>query len=491
MNSVLIIIDDHQQWAPYYQTESVITALEYLQSGEHLSQTNLVINLCSDLSYHSLGYYCSLLAQARKHKVIPSIETLNRLDSSAPVKLDDNLLRLCRCHDPVPEGTGSGEFHLDLFFGKCEDPKLERVGRFIFDQYPAPLIRATFSGTQQVQLTSIRSLTLDELTDRQQDLFANSLDQFNRTIWRQPRSKKAPRYDLAILHDPDEMFPPSNKTALNLFQSEAKKMNIHAELITEHDSSRLMEFDALFIRQTTSVNHVTYRLAQAAKQADMVVIDDPSSIIRCTNKVFLKELQDHAGVPAPKSRLLFRKNSPSYDELSAELGPTMVIKIPDGSFSVGVSKVRNRDEYDDLLAALFQRTSILLAQEFMPTEFDWRIGVLNGDCIYACKYFMARGHWQIYHHKAGSSSRSGKVETVPVHTVPKQVIRVATKVTGLVGKGLYGVDIKLTDSGNAVVIEVNDNPSIDHGIEDKILGNELYRIILREFAERLDHRSRA
>lgn len=489
MNSVLIIIDTQKQWAPYYQTESVTTALEYLQSNDLTQHSHMVINLCSDLSYHSLGYYCSLLAQARKHKVIPSIETLNRLDSSTPVKLDNSLVRLCRCNEHLPADKENGEFHLDLFFGKCEDPKLERLGRFIFDQYPAPLLRVTFSGTQQAQITRIRTLTLDELDDRQQDLFANSLDQFNRKIWRQPRSKKAARYDLAILHDPDELFPPSNKTALNLFISEAKKMNINAELITEDDSSRLMEFDGLFIRQTTAVNHITYRLAQAAKQADMVVIDDPSSIIRCTNKVFLKELQDHSGIPAPRSQLLFRTCPRTYAELSAELGSTMVIKIPDGSFSVGVSKVDTEQDYYDLLEALFRRSSILLAQEYMPTEFDWRIGVLNGECIYACKYFMARGHWQIYHHKAGSSTRSGKVETVPVHTVPKQVTRIAAKVSGAVGKGLYGVDIKLVE-GNAVVIEVNDNPSIDHGIEDKILGNELYRIILREFAQRLSQKSR-
>lgn len=489
MNSVLIIIDDHDQWAPYYQSESVITALEYLQSQEQSSSSHLVINLCSDLSYHSLGYYCSLLAQARKHKVIPTIETLNRLESSNTVKLDSNLLKICRCQDNQPPTSDHDEFVLDLYFGKCENPKLDRVARFLFDQYPAPLLRVTFSGQGPSQVTRIRPLSLGELSDSQQDLFADNLDRFNRKIWRHPRSKKVSRYDLAILHDPDELFPPSSKSALNLFISEAKKMNFHAELITEHDSSRLMEFDALFIRQTTAVNHVTYRLAQAAKQADMVVIDDPSSIIRCTNKVFLKELLDHMTIPSPRSRLLFKTGPPTYDELASELGAKMVIKIPDGSFSVGVSKVSTPQEYSDLVNALFQRTSILLAQEFMPTEFDWRIGVLNGECIYACKYFMARGHWQIYHHRAGSSSRTGKVETVPVHTVPRQVTRVATKVCSGVGKGLYGVDIKLVN-GVAVVIEVNDNPSIDHGVEDKILGNELYRIILREFADRLDQKGR-
>jgi glutathione synthase/RimK-type ligase-like ATP-grasp enzyme len=167
----------------------------------------------------------------------------------------------------------------------------------------------------------------------------------------------------------------------------------------------------------------------------------------------------------------------------------MVIKIPDGSFSVGVSKVANADEYSSLLEALFQKSSILLAQEYLPTEFDWRVGVLGGECIYACKYFMARGHWQIYQHKEGRSTRSGRVETVPVHSVPKPVTRIAAKVSAAVGKGFYGVDIKLIKD-NAVVIEVNDNPSIDHGIEDKILGNELYRMILREFTGRLNKKRR-
>lgn len=50
-------------------------------------------------------------------------------------------------------------------------------------------------------------------------------------------------------------------------------MNIHAELITE-EAMRLMEFDALFIRTTTSLNHYTFRLLSDAMN-DIAVIDDP------------------------------------------------------------------------------------------------------------------------------------------------------------------------------------------------------------------------
>jgi glutathione synthase/RimK-type ligase-like ATP-grasp enzyme len=40
------------------------------------------------------------------------------------------------------------------------------------------------------------------------------------------------------------------------------------------------------------------------------------------------------------------------------------------------------------------------------------------------------------------------------------------------------------------VIEVNDNPSIDSGVEDKYLGDELYRVIISEFLRRMDNRSK-
>jgi glutathione synthase/RimK-type ligase-like ATP-grasp enzyme len=47
------------------------------------------------------------------------------------------------------------------------------------------------------------------------------------------------------------------------------------------------------------------------------------------------------------------------------------------------------------------------------------------------------------------------------------------------------VDIKQTPQG-PVVIEINDNPSIESGVEDKHLGYELYRLIMADFGRRLD-----
>jgi hypothetical protein len=39
-----------------------------------------------------------------------------------------------------------------------------------------------------------------------------------------------------------------------------------------------------------------------------------------------------------------------------------------------------------------------------------------------------------------------------------------------------------------VVIEINDNPNLDHGIEDLALKEELYRRIVEDFVWRLDRK---
>ena len=79
-------------------------------------------------------------------------------------------------------------------------------------------------------------------------------------------------------------------------------------LITRDDYSRVAEFDALFIRATTRVNHYTYRFARRASAEGLVVIDDPHSIIRCSNKVFLAEGLARLKIPTPATLIVHKDN---------------------------------------------------------------------------------------------------------------------------------------------------------------------------------------
>jgi len=211
-------------------------------------------------------------------------------------------------------------------------------------------------------------------------------------------------------------------------------------------------------------------------------------MLRCTNKVYLADLFRTHKVPSPRTWILHKGNIAHLNLLEVEAGFPIVIKIPDGSFSRGIVKVHTRQELDIKVAELFEQSALLLAQEFLYTDFDWRIGVFNNKALYACRYYMVKNHWQIYRH-GSKCTDSGKFDTLPTFEAPKAVLEAALKATHPIGDGLYGVDVK-EKNGKGYVIEVNDNPNIDSGVEDSYLGDELYRLILTEFLRRMENRSK-
>ncbi len=71
--------------------------------------------------------------------------------------------------------------------------------------------------------------------------------------------------------------------------------------------------------------------------------------------------------------------------------------------------------------------------------------------------------------------------------MPQEVVDTALRAAGLIGDGLYGVDLKQTKDG-VFVIEINDNPNLDRGVEDVVLKDDLYRLVLQEFIRRIEHR---
>ena len=98
---------------------------------------------------------------------------------------------------------------------------------------------------------------------------------------------------------------------------------------------------------------------------------------------------------------------------------------------------------------------------------------------------MARGHWQILKHGADGSTREGGEKTFGIDQAPSELIDIAVRAAKPIGDGLYGVDIKQTDSG-FVVMEVNDNPNLDHGYEDAVGKDEVWIKLLKWFIARFE-----
>jgi glutathione synthase/RimK-type ligase-like ATP-grasp enzyme len=488
MANTLLVVDELSDWGPYYPSEQVMTFEMYLTTEQgNANQRVRVINLCSNFDYLSDGYYCSLLAEARNHSVIPSVKVINDLGKSAlfRLQLDDLSRALAR---GFKNQSIDGEHTVYSYFGTSSEPGFQELAKLLFERFPCPILQITLNHQQQWEITDLRAISPRLLSDSMQTLFAEALDKYSQKVWRKVRPRKTGRYDLAVLTDPEEKLPPSNRAALTKFIHAGQQLGIDVELITQEHYGRLPEFDGLFIRDTTAIDHPTYWFSKRAEADGLVVVDDPTSILRCANKVYLADMFRTYKVPSPKTWILHSGNAQHLDNLEAAAGFPVVIKIPDGSFSRGIVKVNNRAELEQKVAELFEQSALLLAQEFIPTEFDWRIGVFNHKALYACRYYMVKNHWQIYRHGAKRTD-CGNFDTMATFEVPKAVLDAALKATRPIGDGLYGVDVKEI-GGKGCVIEVNDNPSIDSGIEDKYLGDELYRLIMSEFLRRMENRSK-
>lgn len=479
--TALIVVERPENWPLEIPGTEVVTASDYLTNARFIELKRAkVFNLCRTYTYQSAGYYVSLLAAARGHTPLPSVLTTQDLRQASLVRIasetTEDLIR--RTLTPIK----SGRFVLSIYFGRNMAKRYDRLCRALFNHFPAPLLRAEFVRAGQWRLDALRAIASHEIPDSHREFV---IEQAKRFFRRPPQSGvQRARYDLAILVNPDQVDAPSDEKAIRRFQRAAKRVGFDAWVIGKEDFGRIAEFDALFLRETTSVDHYTYRFARRAQAEGLVVIDDPESIVRCTNKVYQAELFEQQHIGCPRTLVIDEKNA---DEVASELGLPCVLKKPDSSFSAGVVKADTREELAAHLHNFLHESELVIAQEFVQSEFDWRVGVLDRKALYVCRYHMARGHWQIQKATSERERLYGKTETLAVSDAPKAIIDLAVRAAGLIGDGLYGVDIKDVD-GRLLVMEVNDNPSIEAGTEDAVLKDDLYLAIMQSLYDRLERR---
>lgn len=486
MSNLLVVVDSLKTWPVDFPGAEIVSAKSYLTDPKYRTLPNAkVFNLCSSYRYQTKGYYVSLLAAARQHK--PTPDTMKIQDTKSPTimryvsdELDDMIQKSLK-------SIKSKHFQLSVYFGRNVAKRYDRLSAHLFKLFQTPLLRAHFVRNDKWVLQNVDPMAGADVPEYHRDFLLQVASEFfgKKRACATPRPSM-PRYDMAILVDPAERMRPSDDRALRCFERAAENLGFGVEFITRDDYARIAEFDALFIRETTSVNHHTYRFARRAQAEGLVVVDDPESILRCSNKVYLTEVLEHKNIRIPKTLVIHRGN---IDMVAREIGFPCILKQPDSSFSQGVTKADNYEELVHKVGRLMDHSELVLAQEFMPTEFDWRVGIMDRQPLYACKYYMARNHWQIVKSEKGGRDRFGDVETMPIEEAPAHVIQTALRAANLIGDSLYGVDIKELD-GKSYVIEVNDNPNIDAGTEDAVLRDQLYTRMMQSFVNRIEGRRR-
>lgn len=476
----IVVVHSLQDWPFKVPDIQAVTASSYLTSPEWIAARGVrVVNLCRTYAYQGEGYYVSLLASGRNHRPFPDLRTVLDMKNRHRVRtVDEELDALIQ---KSLSDIQASEFDLSIYFGKNLAQRHSRLAQRLFGLFPVPLQRAHFVKGRRWRVTSIAPIATRDVPETHRAFVAEAAHGYLSRPRRRARKQVGASYDLGILYDPNEELAPSDGKALARFRRAARHVGFDVQMLQKDDYARVAEFDAIFLRETTAVDHHTFRIAQRAEAAGVIVIDDTTSILRSTNKVFQAETLSKHNVRIPNT---FITNEADAQAIIAKVGLPCVLKHPDSSFSQGVFKCSTPEETVSKAKAILEQSDLLVAQEYLPTGFDWRIGTFAGEVLYACRYEMAKGHWQIAKRTKAGKMQYGKVEPIALEQVPPEVIKQAKRAAAAFGDSLYGVDLKTVDN-QVYVTEVNDNPNIDGGCEDALLGDELYRRIMQGMLDRV------
>ena len=268
---------------------------------------------------------------------------------------------------------------------------------------------------------------------------------------------------LGIFVDRKTLSNAEQLTALIHCRDVAEAMGHNAEFLFPVDINKIPKMDALFIRARTDPKNITYVAARMAEFHGIPVIDDANSIQVCGDKINMYShlIKKNVALPGTvflqKTDLTVEKVTGLFDQLGAPL----ILKEPSTSFSQRVEKVSDIAEFFRVARRFSRMSDRIVVQQFVESKYDWRVGVLNGKLLYACKYTIPSVTFKIQASVNGHIVYCG-VESMPESAVPPHVVQLGIDAARAIGTGLYGVDIK-NNNGDACVIEVNDNPSLESG----------------------------
>jgi hypothetical protein len=185
--------------------DQVATPHKIITSRDYLAHPALfragrpkVINLSNSYAYQSRGYYASLLASSRGHKVIPTVETMIDLSEK---KLYENALpelevALNKCRKDL---GGTFPARVAVFFGIGPTKAWDRFARLLFDWFRAPALEVTIKDGEWASIRKVGFLPLNRMKGDEESRFLASLDVYTSREWRDTKARTPARYTFATL----------------------------------------------------------------------------------------------------------------------------------------------------------------------------------------------------------------------------------------------------------------------------------------------------
>jgi len=165
----LAVIENVKRWTMKLESAEVVSARDYLVGATWADQRGLrVYNFCRSYGYQTHGYYVSLLAAARGHRPIPTVETLQDMRLAPVVRVVSENLEDQIQHSLRPLKTD--RFELSIYFGRNVAQRHDALSRALYQEFSVPLLRATFERDHDLwRLVGVRPIATSEIPESHHD----------------------------------------------------------------------------------------------------------------------------------------------------------------------------------------------------------------------------------------------------------------------------------------------------------------------------------
>jgi D-alanine-D-alanine ligase len=181
------------------------------------------------------------------------------------------------------------------------------------------------------------------------------------------------------------------------------------------------------------------------------------------DKDVMKRLLQHAGIPTPGFVAVSRskRQQSDYAAVSSLLGHVLFVKPASAGSSVGVSKVRNAEEYQAALEEAFQYDDKVLIEEAIVGR-ELECSVLGNDDPIASVVGEVAPNAEFYSYEAKYIDENGARLEIPA-SLPDEMGNLVRKIavdayTALCCSGMARVDFFYTSDGRLLVNEINTLP---------------------------------
>lgn len=239
-----------------------------------------------------------------------------------------------------------------------------------------------------------------------------------------------------------------------------KKLYIYNIEDRQNEGFEINPFNTLvLLRAVVLKSIVGLDLVSQLEQHRFVCVNSRECLEICADKFRTTQVLKKYEIPVPKTSIVQGENG--FELALKEVGGKfpVIVKTLYGSQGLGVFQIDSMESLKSTLQTIWKLApdQEVLIQEFIETDGDYRIHVINDKIFAAMKRHKVQGDFRANVHLGGEVSN---------FEVPENMAQIAINANKAV-KGIWtGVDIiENKKTGELVVIEVNSSPGLD-GIED-------------------------